>query len=563
MVNRSSLSTIIAAICLIFLPLIASAPLPVFASWPESGKSETNGISIVKVLNYSQLMKLTKFQRVQYIAGLRDIVTEVEESQNVSRHSAKDKNDLSAKLEFLRLFIEDAEAIGAAGPRPGTQVTCKINFSDRPGMRAHLSAGLTIKCLSGAKRNCPSGTWVAGSYGGQTVCFDNRRESRARWLANRTKLHLDNSRFIHAAPKSVAIHSHRKKPRRIASTHEAKATQSPEAKQNEINAYEHHDDEAENKKALAFDKRSIDERDVAAKITDKDEATNFTSSTADDLSADGAAVTDVIDRKVDSNGDVHDTRRKIAHFKMLDQAADLNEAADPDATDCTSEVPTSADRPSTCTSDTKLKAINFLAAKGSHHCFAAGNLSHYRNNVIRAKNCQPPREFCLNRVSCRESSGAMAPHAQVTFACKGSNEIICNPYIFNVKADNEPICVPNGPQATKECSDQATKLHTDDRPFFLSTNSPNGVIEGWNEFADEFNHMCFDEGLKDYYCAECQIIKFRLAQLHRLVVKAVSTADTCGKMNKLFPSSTSTSGGTGAETSGGAAPASSSAPAAN
>lgn len=94
-----------------------------------------------------------------------------------------------------------------------------------------------------------------------------------------------------------------------------------------------------------------------------------------------------------------------------------------------------------------------------------------------------------------------------------ANQVICNPLIFGVQGNGDPICLPRrGDQArfaTWNCNARSLDFN----------NFPElpGIQDTWNEFASNFNSLCVErpqnQAARDFFCVECKSIRNRLATL--------------------------------------------------
>ncbi len=67
----------------------------------------------------------------------------------------------------------------------------------------------------------------------------------------------------------------------------------------------------------------------------------------------------------------------------------------------------------------------------------------------------------------------------------GRGERICNPFIFGVKSNNEPICYPD---ATTENCYKRIRVGTDSSLDLVFENQDN--VEGYNKFVNDVNNIC-------------------------------------------------------------------------
>ena len=188
--------------------------------------------------------------------------------------------------------------------------------------------------------------------------------------------------------------------------------------------------------------------------------------------------------------------------------------------------------PGTCTDKSIQAAKQKYYRTDEPHCLYAGNFTHFRNGIKRAGNCEPPKAYCAGSTTCRGPKDQPAP--KKNFECTATNEVICNPFVFNLDENNKALCVPSGEHATAACTDKADKIDkarleasqaqqrktlqpvTDwvQTSFLARVTNVSGLIESWSDFRTQINKMCFEGDAKDVYCRECDMMKRRLFKMH-------------------------------------------------
>lgn len=518
--------------------------------------------NFMKIMKYDQLMRLPEAGRREYIQGIRDLLVELQKM-----HPQKNSK-VSAQIDFLRLFIEDAEAMGGgSGAAAWRGFDCPAGFNNEfPQIHEYRTAGGSVRCVPTGTR-CPDGMPIFGNTSrGYRVCRDDNSSAMNKYRVaeqarqDQKKIAAANKRAQDAIKERDAARAQLRTPKRqMASTtpshsstakratkksDDAAPDQTPDQKSDQQSEQQPDQpspkadgqkqapqlEEVQNLKEL---ERITDGDDLdKAKAFDKDSRASYTLDTSKkaraklengqtlrtrdaDYATENGSADDIVEMSRDDDGDVHISRRKIANFHMLDKAdSNLTQLKEKDADTSNGEQACAIPSDSSLTCDAKKREE--AAAQMNHsddaHCFAAGNLSHFEYTTNK---CQPVQDFCMNRVTCRDRNGHKPDSAQVLFRCNRKGEVLCNPYIFNLKQNDQPLCVPDDGKATQTCAARAQ----DDKPFFASTSSLNGVIEGWNEFAHKFNDMCFKSPSADYFCEDCKVIKMRLYKLARSVRK--------------------------------------------
>ncbi len=442
-----------------------------------------------KVISYNELVSLSSAARAHYLLGLREAIVELEIEQRSRAQSFNDTKGKSARLLFLKTFIEKAEAAEPGFKAADSKLwaatfkngyNCPPSVTKNPSMiEALRKTGGTLQCESPLEKpsTCHFGYKWIGRVGRQNVCV----------LPLPHNLYLKHLKSIGLASKPH--------PKKVASAEK----------------YE-----------------PLRQHATAPQLKERS-----------NRSPPGAAseVAEAVTR-LDPDNDHDDRTRASAQFDVSKETfSQFDEKEDSSLQTCA--LPKKPDAKK-CSAETISAArVKYYSDKTTPHCLYGGNLSHFKNSLKQAGNCQPQHEFCVNRLTCKNYDGSDDKTAVKNFFCK-PNEIICNPYVFNTSADNKtPLCVKPGPNATTECAVLAKEADPDGKQisFMLRAKSEKpiqGIIEGWNEFADEINKMCFSSPAQDVYCNECQILKSRLFNLN-LIVRNPNNAqhDVCGILKRF------------------------------
>jgi len=157
-------------------------------------------------------------------------------------------------------------------------------------------------------------------------------------------------------------------------------------------------------------------------------------------------------------------------------------------------------------------------------CVYAGNISHYVNEKVQY-GCIRVSEFHVS--------------SDHTLRCDNNKrEAICNPLLFGVNTDGNPICLgPPHRQITNRCN-QLSEATVERAQTFL-TEQKSGIQESWNELQQKLGALCYkSQSALDFHCTECKIMVKRLAQLNTSVTGKcwdVSTASTGSPTQEQLP----------------------------
>lgn len=143
---------------------------------------------------------------------------------------------------------------------------------------------------------------------------------------------------------------------------------------------------------------------------------------------------------------------------------------------------------------------NHLAGflKPGSACVIAGMVSQIMST--RGSKCAPVSEFPI-------STGKLR--------CSQVGQTMCNPMLFGIRPDGNPICLGRGASVTRQCSELSSPRDAD---RYLS-RAPNGIREMWDEFRSNLAGLCdvkkaASASLPQYYCNECNVLRQRIADLN-------------------------------------------------
>jgi hypothetical protein len=189
------------------------------------------------------------------------------------------------------------------------------------------------------------------------------------------------------------------------------------------------------------------------------------------------------------------------------------EPADPPATtdvpDALAKCDPDSETPKTCDpGEVEAARSKYASDQTQLDCIYAGGISTYLDGKKRAYHCQAPTKFCFASTTC---SNKTDEDVQVDYSCK-SNQIICNPLVFGLKANGDAVCVSKSAHATSQCDEEAPSAGEGISP--LDEKHP-GIKDAWNDFADRLFNLCHtDQTAATLHCAECDIIAKRLFKLN-------------------------------------------------
>lgn len=183
------------------------------------------------------------------------------------------------------------------------------------------------------------------------------------------------------------------------------------------------------------------------------------------------------------------------------------------------------------------KALKDFRASKPVNCISSGNISKYKDNKVKAGNCEIVRDFCMRKEDCTKTAAAVDGGFQSRYSCPAGKSI-CTPFIYGLKDKQSAICVPErGKHLTEACDTEATKLEKAGGGYvkdFLK-DAPAGVAEAWDEYADGFNSACRQKSeAQAAHCLECGIISARLKAARAL---ASGSCDDALAFKQLRPGS--------------------------
>lgn len=544
------------------------------------------------VLTYNELAALPMAKRQEYIVGLRSLVYELELKFSNGSVAGDLRKKMSAQIQFLNLFIGEAEAQSATGftptdiqrwttPIPAklrrskllmeseanyqltvngyrpSQAYYRANESD-PGLgcpaqvfsntqiKGFRQTGGRILCVSPSIKYCPMYyRKIAGLQGGPKsggmICargFDDIRKRKAQEAAAKAA-----AAKVAAAKAAVAKSAVGKT--RLETQTAGRLQASNEASRNSSKRRPSSNGSA----AADSSNSSTDDggSGAASGAPDAEQSANFD---AIDLSQAGKSETTI-----------HTADDKAEQVVVLTEAqmasgdikAELDKMQDEAGANQVCGEPAETVSPETCNANTIKEAREkfYSEAKGGKdalfpHCLYAGHITHFRDSMKKPGNCRPENEFCLNGLNCRDAAnneihGASSKYEigglTKSMKCKNPNEVICNPLLFDLDANDDPFCVPRTSNATKACF-QASDQVKHDKPLIFRLPNLNGIIDGWNAFKDAMDDMCIkNKTTKAFFCIECHMMKVRLFNLRMATLKyndKTETTDDCFKMAKFL-----------------------------
>lgn len=447
-----------------------------------------------KVISYRELMSLSPQAREVYIRGLRNALVELERMQRSNSVNGEAKARTSARIFLLKALIQTAEAQWMDGKPNSAHAGYLVspvrqpNWSIQPTDQRALQ---NVFALNHTAAKCPQQVKSRSDF--QKLLRDGGGMTCAIAIGGKDRFCPGGFTFWGKTPYGVNICW---KP-------------APVKVVKKIDAIGERITRAERRKALPRRKPATEPKDQAA--ADGDDEAIATSLNPDD--------------------DQHAPRAETGPLELVPGvgATNLDAAKGAEGEACGAPV---FDQ-KTCNDETIRKAKGDFYRSKSPHCLYAGNLSHFRGNEKRAGNCQAPTGFCVNSVTCRGPKNEVL--GRPNFECKGPNEVICNPYLFNLDRDDKALCVKASRNATAQCTakaneidaeklakaqDDAKRDHPDNVPDWVQTSflarvkNINGIIESWEEFRTEINKMCFESPSKDVFCNECFMLKTRLYNMH-------------------------------------------------
>lgn len=467
-----------------------------------------------KIISYSKLMALPPAKRAEYIQTVRYIQMEFEALQkDVSGVSSQDVADATAERNFfLDMLIQDAQAAPIASKwwsvyDPSKMYPCRTLTDHSASLRAHVqNDGAKLACMPTVFLSCPSGYLdTHANWQGRKFCFKPGFNKAARDAAQKRQQAQAQQAQAQAKAKAASDARQVKALADARKAEERRRIANREKRHREVRA------------RIARAKNSQEQIEASADGATDDQQDNEPGIQADEDTF--HKVLKLPDYTIARDGDnnpaqlwtITKDRHELEDKTCADQP-DINPPAD------------------TCNEQTVKAAKRAFYRDGAPHCLYAGNLSHYANREKRPGNCQKPREFCLTRITCRDENNALKTNENIIIKCEDQSQVLCNPYIFNLDENDKALCVTPGPNATSQCNDRAdevkqkvgadhyfpfvTRVKLNNVSDTRSTEALRGIQEGWDNFADEMNKICFESPSKDLYCRECAIMKRRVADLN-------------------------------------------------
>jgi len=134
----------------------------------------------------------------------------------------------------------------------------------------------------------------------------------------------------------------------------------------------------------------------------------------------------------------------------------------------------------------------------------------YAGHFLGFDTQRPASSFCTDsKVDMTKNPEKCPTNEKV--ACKGSDQVLCNPLVFSTVSVAEGICVDRGGSATADCA-KAAAAKKPGYDFLANAQGP--ITEAWQKFAKDFNSLCVyskgqqgnPEGKAMAQCSECAIM---------------------------------------------------------
>lgn len=512
-----------------------------------------------RVMSYDELMTLSPEKRIDYVQGLRELLKEMEQTEQYSAQT----DSLRQMLRVFEAWIPEAQAAQGVDPRvsavPAVESAHNISVVRCPkGTEALRVRGAEKSvrptfyvCQVGGKTMdlCPNG-FVAVMQDADSkfrcasrASFDNLSatsrliaRTKNRRAASRAEHAKANSNFDAGGPSAASL--------------QAIVDQQKAADKKHAEAAEKAEQQAAEKAAKEAARKAAQKPAQKAVPKAVQEATRKKTAKAADSTpqkpanqADRVAV-----QRPSRAADRTDVKPKqgeestSAESREGESAAASNESAESDeagqteaqagtqpsrGTASLSSCSPNATLSSTCTASRIEAARKKYASDANPDCIYAGSVSVYKDGQKKSFACMPPTKFCFGSGNCASEIGTKM---EAAYSC-ASGQVICNPMLFGIKSDGEtPFCVSRQKNATLACESESSgeKAH---HPFLSSKAKPTGwkkttgLREAWDEFARRLFQLCHkNQTSMVLHCRECHVIKKRLFDLN----VAVRGVKNCG-----------------------------------
>lgn len=153
------------------------------------------------------------------------------------------------------------------------------------------------------------------------------------------------------------------------------------------------------------------------------------------------------------------------------------------------------------------KSVRSKIFQGELSCIFGGMVSRFDS---QNRKCQAVTEFKLDSTTYRCASG----------------QTMCNPLLFGTVSASKAICIGRGHDATAQCSKLSAPR---DAERFLNRNE-TGLQNKWDDFRTQFANVCKPDTVQaKFHCAECNIMRARLFELHARILSNPCGSRTAGE----------------------------------